>query len=160
MKSAKDELGQIVIRPPKGMRDRIKAFANGHARSMNSEIVAAIESYFTAHEKRKLGWRWVPPEEQIPDAYRASIRDAAARRGVSYGEELTTALSGYLLDRGQSHDTASRERLLRLVSEIVDIVKDADEPPAEPDAPDEAEPDAGETPAPGPSQSVDTSPRS
>ena len=166
---ASRSLDQYIVRFPDGMRPRIKAAADANARSMNAEIVAALQSHFALQDKHALGWRWVPPEQQIPDAIRASIRDAAARRGVSYGTELTTALSGYLLDRGQSHDSATRERLLRLVSEFVDIVKsDEDEQQrAEPDAADEAEsdaaePDAAETDAPaiGPSQSVDISPRS
>lgn len=133
------KLDQYIVRFPDGMRPRIKAFADGNARSMNAEIVAALEGHFREYDKRQMGWRWVPPEEQIPDALRASIRDAAARRGVSYGEELTTALSGYLLERSQSHDTASREQLLRLVGAIVDLVKADVQQQPDPDVADAAE---------------------
>ena len=65
MKSAKAELGQIVIRPPEGMRERIKASADANGRSMNSEIIAALEQYFRLEEEREAGWRWVPPKYQI-----------------------------------------------------------------------------------------------
>ncbi|TYB81759.1 Arc family DNA-binding protein [Maritimibacter fusiformis] len=123
MKSEKAELGQIVIRPPEGMRERIKHSAAAHGRSMNAEIVAALENHFRQMERRQAGWRWVPPEEQIPDAYRAAIRDQAERRGTSYGEELTAALVGYYIDPDFARDKVSRERLMRLVSEIVDIVE-------------------------------------
>lgn len=37
-----EEYGQIVIRPPKGMREQIKADAAANGRSMNAEIVARI----------------------------------------------------------------------------------------------------------------------
>lgn len=123
MKSAKAELGQIVIRPLAGMRERIKASAEANGRSMNAEIIAALENHFLEYERRKAGWRWVPPEEQIPDAYRAAIRDQAEKRGTSYGEELNAALAGYYIDPDAERGKVSRERLLRLVSEIVDIVE-------------------------------------
>lgn len=123
MKSAKAELGQIVIRPPEGMRERIKASADKNGRSMNSEIIAALEQYFRLEGEREAGWRWVPPEEQIPEAYRAAIADQATRRGTSFAEELTAALVGYYIDPDEARDKVTRERLIRLVSEIVDIVE-------------------------------------
>lgn len=122
MKSAKAELGQIVIRPPEGMRERIKALADANGRSMNSEIIAALEQYFRLEEEREAGWRWVSPAEQIPEIFRSEIKDQAERRGTSFREELWSALSGYFVDPYEARDKASRERLLRLVGEIVDIV--------------------------------------
>lgn len=43
--SKRAELGQIVIRPPEGMRERIKALAERNHRSMNAEIISALESW-------------------------------------------------------------------------------------------------------------------
>ena len=117
------KLDQYIVRLPDGMRERVKAAADYNARSMNAEIVAALERHFRAYERRRLGWRWVPPEEQIPDVYRAAIRDQAEKRGTSYGEELQAALAGYYVDPDAERGKVSRERLLRLVSEIVDIVE-------------------------------------
>lgn len=37
---------QFMIRLPDGMRDRIKAAAEKHGRSMNAEVVYALEVYF------------------------------------------------------------------------------------------------------------------
>lgn len=45
MPSAKEENGQIVIRPPEGMREQIKAAAETNGRSMNSEIVLALQAH-------------------------------------------------------------------------------------------------------------------
>lgn len=45
MPSAKEENGQIVIRPPVGMREQIKAAAETNGRSMNSEIVLALQAH-------------------------------------------------------------------------------------------------------------------
>ncbi|WP_461477738.1 Arc family DNA-binding protein [Pararhodobacter aggregans] len=45
-KSKREEMGQIVIRPPEGMRERIKAAAEKNGRSMNAEVVAALEDAF------------------------------------------------------------------------------------------------------------------
>ncbi|MDQ7775555.1 MAG: restriction endonuclease [Paracoccus aminovorans] len=47
-KSKREALGQIVIRPPEGMRERIKAAAEANNRSMNAEIVAALEEKYPA----------------------------------------------------------------------------------------------------------------
>lgn len=117
------KLDQYIVRLPDGMRERVKAAADANARSMNAEIVAALEGHFRAYERQRMGWRWVPPEEQIPDAYRAVIRDQAERRGTSYGEELASALVSYYIDPDEARDKVSRERLIRLVAEIVDIVE-------------------------------------
>lgn len=50
MKSKREELGQIVIRPPEGMRERIKAAADANNRSMNAEIVATLEEAYPVPE--------------------------------------------------------------------------------------------------------------
>lgn len=47
-RSKNEETGQIVIRPPAGMRDRIKAAAEANNRSMNAEIVATLEEKYPA----------------------------------------------------------------------------------------------------------------
>lgn len=44
--SKREDLGQIVIRPPAGMRERIKAAAEANNRSMNAEIVATLEEKY------------------------------------------------------------------------------------------------------------------
>lgn len=57
MKSKREELGQIVIRPPSGMRERIKAAAEANNRSMNAEIVATLEERYPAPVE-DLGRQW------------------------------------------------------------------------------------------------------
>ncbi|RWR44970.1 Arc family DNA-binding protein [Sinirhodobacter ferrireducens] len=47
-RSKNEETGQIVIRPPAGMRARIKAAAEANNRSMNAEIVATLEEKYPA----------------------------------------------------------------------------------------------------------------
>ncbi|MEM0978426.1 MAG: Arc family DNA-binding protein [Pseudomonadota bacterium] len=43
-----DELEKFIIRMPRGMRQRIKAAAVSNNRSMNAEIVSALEDQFPA----------------------------------------------------------------------------------------------------------------
>lgn len=40
---------QFQLRLPEGMRDRIKAAADRHGRSMNAEIVSTLEDKYPAH---------------------------------------------------------------------------------------------------------------
>lgn len=44
------QLDQFVVRLPDGMRDRIKAAADANNRSMNAEIVSALELAYPAPE--------------------------------------------------------------------------------------------------------------
>lgn len=46
MASKRATEGQIVIRPPLGLRERIRAAAAANNRSMNAEIVSALEKAF------------------------------------------------------------------------------------------------------------------
>ncbi|MBL4919308.1 Arc family DNA-binding protein [Szabonella alba] len=55
-RSKREELGQIVIRPPEGMRERIKAAAEANNRSMNAEIVATLEEKYPATTLEEI-WR-------------------------------------------------------------------------------------------------------
>jgi plasmid stability protein len=50
-----DKQDQFVVRLPDGLRDRIKAAAEASGRSMNAEIVKALEDAFPAwdHPKRQ-----------------------------------------------------------------------------------------------------------
>lgn len=100
MKSAKAELGQIVIRPPEGMRERIRASADANGRSMNSEIIAALEQYFRLEEAREAGWRWVEPKHQI-DAGLLGELEAIERDpegGVPTSVSINSAISRYVAE--------------------------------------------------------------
>lgn len=46
-----DKQDQFMVRFPEGMRDRIKAAAEASNRSMNAEIVAALEELFPSPPK-------------------------------------------------------------------------------------------------------------
>ncbi|WP_035026033.1 Arc family DNA-binding protein [Gemmobacter nectariphilus] len=63
-KSKREEAGQIVIRPPAGMRDRIKAAAEANNRSMNAEIVATLEEKYPAPASPE-AQKWLDLEDQI-----------------------------------------------------------------------------------------------
>lgn len=43
-----DKLDQYIVRMPDGMRDRIKAMAQANRRSMNAEILLAIDEHMAA----------------------------------------------------------------------------------------------------------------
>ena len=48
MSAPSKQLDQFVVRLPDGMRERIKAAADANNRSMNAEIVAALEEKYPA----------------------------------------------------------------------------------------------------------------
>ncbi|TNH41266.1 Arc family DNA-binding protein [Paracoccus haeundaensis] len=78
--SKREELGQIVIRPPAGMRERIKAAADANNRSMNAEIVATLEEKYPA-----------PAFDWVDAATRVSIIANAMKDLVSSFEGAKTA---------------------------------------------------------------------
>lgn len=73
---------QVSLRLPDGMRDRIKLQADRNGRSMNAEIVQALEEFF-------------PPEpsiEQVLDRVHAAIDTAQKSVNVPYRKALVEAL--------------------------------------------------------------------
>lgn len=78
---AKDQ-DKFVLRLPEGMRDRIKKSADANKRSMNAEIIQALEQMF-------------PPEPDVIDVLdrvHRAIRQATNADRVPYRAELIDAL--------------------------------------------------------------------
>jgi predicted DNA-binding protein len=121
-KSGKEELGQIVIRPPAGMRERIKALAEGLGRSMNAEIVEALEEHLRRAEMQSQGWAWVPPSLQIPSELVTRLDEVAQERRSTVQAEVAEAIVAHL-NRIDPDDDQRRRELERLVGEIVDLVR-------------------------------------
>lgn len=64
-------LDKVIVRLPDGMRDRIKAAADANNRSMNAEIVAALEEKYPAPT----------PDDRFAELVEwLSRQDAAAQR--------------------------------------------------------------------------------
>ncbi|NMG39912.1 Arc family DNA-binding protein [Chelativorans sp. ZYF759] len=77
-----DKQDQFMIRLPAGMRDRIKKAAERSGRSMNSEIVTALEAYY-------------PPEptlEDVLESVHSAISKAHAASNIPYRQVLVDAL--------------------------------------------------------------------
>lgn len=110
MASKRESLGQIVIRPPEGMRDRIKAAAEENNRSMNAEIVATLEEKYPApappnndFDRLKLITTFV---DEVYDNDKLSIEQKKVHLNVLQGmmrdiaerlseDEVAEALSGW-----------------------------------------------------------------
>ncbi|CAN7626097.1 Arc family DNA-binding protein [Aminobacter sp. LjRoot7] len=75
-------LDKVIVRLPDGMRDRIKNSAERHGRSMNAEIVQALEQVF-------------PPEPdiiEVIDRVHQAINQAEAAQSLPYRKGLIAAL--------------------------------------------------------------------
>lgn len=80
-----DKKEQFMVRLPAGMRDRIAAAAERNGRSMNAEIVQALEMLF-------------PPEpsvEEVLDSIHSAIELAHKAEKVPYRADLVKALEGF-----------------------------------------------------------------
>ena len=74
MASKREEFGQIVIRPPEGMRERIKAAADANKRSMNAEIVDTLEKAYPPPPSRDSLMRAFDLLTGVASKMRARIR--------------------------------------------------------------------------------------
>lgn len=77
-----DKQDQFMIRLPDGMRDRISESANRNGRSMNAEIVQALEQFFPSE----------PPIEEIFDKVHLAIEMAETADSLPYRRALVEAL--------------------------------------------------------------------
>ncbi|MDX0438845.1 Arc family DNA-binding protein [Sinorhizobium medicae] len=80
-----DKQDQFMVRLPEGMRDRIKKAAERSGRSMNAEIVAALETYY-------------PPEPsiyEVLDRVHKAIELAQNAQLTPYRKELIEALDQF-----------------------------------------------------------------
>lgn len=76
---------RFIIRLPDGMRERIRQSAERNGRSMNAEIVQALEHFF-------------PPEptvEDVLDRVHTALNLAESARGMPYRQVLINALDGF-----------------------------------------------------------------
>ncbi|WP_333919435.1 Arc family DNA-binding protein [Bradyrhizobium sp. CCBAU 45321] len=61
---------KFILRMPAGMRDRIAKMAAQNGRSMNSEIIAALEKYVEATDSISLLWDAIDElQKQIDDIH-------------------------------------------------------------------------------------------
>ncbi len=101
---------QFPLRMPDGMRDRIKKSAERHGRSMNAEIVHALEMYF-------------PPEptlEQVLERIHLALKQASIPDELPYRAALIEGLedlekrlvSGLEFDQYQSRLPTAREEMI------------------------------------------------
>lgn len=79
---------QFIVRLPDGMRDRIKAAAEASGRSMNAEIVAALD-------------------ERYPEPFKTGNLRAAYEEAVTSTQELETAIRRWLRQREQARNYKS-----------------------------------------------------
>lgn len=91
-RSKNDETGQIVIRPPAGMRDRIKAAAEANNRSMNAEIVATLEDKYPAPQQGLINYLEV---SEYIQKLTAEVQDRATpdQRKLEIHSEITEIMS-------------------------------------------------------------------
>lgn len=76
---------RFIIRLPDGMRDRIKEAARRSGRSMNAEIVAALETFYPEE----------PTVEELLDRVHAAIEQSKHTDNVPYRKLLVQALEEF-----------------------------------------------------------------
>jgi hypothetical protein len=92
---------QYIVRLPEGMRDRIKAKAAANHRSMNAELIAAIEAHLAPKLLIDAGPE-IRPEDayerdedlsEMPPEMRAAMRAIIARMKDDVDQQLNRWLS-------------------------------------------------------------------
>lgn len=101
VKRSKSE--QFQLRLPPGLRDRIKAYAEKHGRSMNEEIVRLLEREFP--EPWPLSVR-ITQLVALSDALRAGISDDDLNK---MGDALLQTVEGVASGRVRGVDDATRQ---------------------------------------------------
>lgn len=121
-RSVKEELGQIVIRPAPGMREKIKELADSRGRSMNAEIVEALSGHIERADLEAAGWAWTPPHHRIDPDLLESLERMADGREAEVRLLIRKALTQFIV-REVATDQDFERDLKGLVVEIVDLVR-------------------------------------
>lgn len=97
---------RFQIRLPAGLRDRIKAYAERHGRSMNTEIVRVLEREFPPP------WTIAGRVGELIDMLRALKAGGATEENVEHlAEELRETIEGMMSGRVQGVDEVMRDRI-------------------------------------------------
>lgn len=100
-KTPNDELDKFLLRMPRGLREKLKAVAEGNNRSMNAEIVGRLEFSLIAHTHAYLIRALLALQEDLlgsanevylPDNLKADVVRLADERGMSSQRFLTALL--------------------------------------------------------------------
>lgn len=103
---------RFQVRLPAGLRDRIKAYAERHGRSMNTEIVRVLENEFPEP--------W-PLEERVGDLLDmlALLKGGVTNEAVGrFVDEVDETVRGMLTGRVQGLDEEQKIAVGRLFSEL------------------------------------------
>ncbi|WP_158606028.1 Arc family DNA-binding protein [Sinorhizobium meliloti] len=97
---------RFQVRLPAGLRDRIKAYAERHGRSMNTEIVRVLEREFPPP------WTIAGRVGELIDMLRTLKAGGATEENVEHlAEELRETIEGMMSGRVQGVDEVMRERI-------------------------------------------------
>ncbi|MDW9370046.1 Arc family DNA-binding protein [Sinorhizobium meliloti] len=96
---------RFQIRLPAGLRDRIKAYAERHGRSMNTEIVRVLEREFPAP------WTIAGRVGELIDMLQALKAGATEENVELLATELRETIEGMMSGRVQGVDDVMRERI-------------------------------------------------
>ncbi len=107
---------KFMLRLPDGMRERIKSMAEKNNRSMNAEIVSALEEMYPEIDTESLGPLFCIclEDPSIKPAAEKALRDVAAEKGSDVAE-TADALIGSL----ETRETIKIFRLLRKLGDEV-----------------------------------------
>lgn len=85
-----DQQDKFMLRLPDGMRDKVKAAAEAHNRSMNAEIVYALELYLKSAFKF-VSDRPVAPSPEALENLRRAVEAMQASMGAEESPEERSA---------------------------------------------------------------------
>jgi hypothetical protein len=105
---------QYIVRFPEGLRDKIKALAKANRRSMNAEIVFALEERMQAATGGKFG-DWLPPLHQSTQVF--GVPKTTELVSITTGHALTMSSLEIAGLTGKRHDNIIRD-IRKMLTEL------------------------------------------
>lgn len=108
------------------MRDEIKAAAESEGRSMTKEVVLAIEKHLQQRRESEEGFRWLPPDQQVPPQLLWGLEKIAKAEGVPLNLMLDAAVSYFIAEKeAELAEGAAQMEADETLSDLMERAKDA-----------------------------------
>jgi hypothetical protein len=89
-----DDYTRYTIRIPTPLYERVKEAAG--EKSVNAEIIAALDDYLTREAQREEGFRWLPPDQQVAPQQLWALERIAKAEGLPLNLMLDAAVSFFI----------------------------------------------------------------
>lgn len=92
-----DDYTRYTIRIPTPLYERVKEAAG--EKSVNAEVIAALDDYVAREAQREEGYRWIPPDQQVPPQLLWGLDQIAKAQGVPLNIMLDVAVSYFIAEK-------------------------------------------------------------